>query len=204
MVCLVLLLAACGDPGENVKKGDKDYPEANPDPKKFMMMHGTIDMGLSLTFRAEWIATSQSCRYAKDGVTSPFSAFTPLVLDRKKEGFTTEIAIDGVVPGRCGWTFDGVTAVAQTGNGTPLVKTHIGSMQLGASPNGVINLQCTPIMRKKPKLTRDINCDWDRAEDPNASVRGGVLWWRPETTEAELHIRKGVCRPGPDIVCMNL
>jgi hypothetical protein len=195
-VAALILLTACG-PSTNVQPGDRDYPGKNPDPKKFMLLHGTIDNSLDLKFTVTWHAANDGCRYYTsriEGATNNYFASEPLSLERNGDNFSAKVYIDGVLPGRCGWVFGGIGMSGQSGFGKSLVQTNTDPATLGRSPNGVINLRCQPAMRTGPPLVPELHCAWVEPEDRNASVRGGVLWWRPQTTDVEVHVRRGTCR----------
>lgn len=180
-------------PSKNVQAGDADYPTKNSSPRKFILIHGTIDESLDLVFNVGWHASNKACQYylsRTEGALSPFGASSPLTLERDGSNFTIKLAVDGVDPGRCGWTFGGVGMGPKKGFGQSLIQTNTNRASLGPSPNGTINLRCEITMRTSP-TAEQLVCSRPKSEDRSESVRGGILWWRPETSDLEVHIAKG-------------
>lgn len=175
--------------GANVKPGDQDYPQQNPTPKNFLLLHGTIDAALDIDFRVQWHTEKPNCRYATsrlEGAYTWYTAWTPLAISRQGATFSAHIPIDGVLPGRCDWRFGGVTFGGATGYRTGLIATNSYPLKPGQSPNGVAQLYCRwDAVRDSSERT--LSCRWPKTEDPNASVLGGTLWWHPEATDLEVH-----------------
>jgi hypothetical protein len=120
-VALGVVLSLCGlveGCSKNVAPGDADYPQVNPAPQHFVLMHGTIDPSLDVRFALAWGAQSEECRYAISrfaGVYGRYSAGGPLVIKPDAAGaFSVRIPIDGVLPGRCGWQFVGISYAGPT------------------------------------------------------------------------------------------
>jgi hypothetical protein len=178
--------------GENVKPGDRDYPQENPNPTKFLSIHGTIDTLLDLDFRIEWHSENAQCQYAISriaGAYTWYTAWSPLIAARQGTQFTARVPIDGVLPGRCQWRFAGVTFGGHTGYRSGLIATNSYPLKPGQSPNGIAELHCKWVSINQPGfINPNLDCRWPKNEDPNASVSGGKLWWHPGASELELHI----------------
>ena len=191
-VGLCLTFAGCGG---NVAPGGPDYPESNPNPTKFLLVHGTIDKALDLKFSIEWQSQNPTCRYAVsrlEGAYASYSAGGPLAVERRGTDFSVRIPIDGVLPGLCQWAFGGVSFAGPTGWWTPLIVTNSYPLEAGQSPNGVAELHCRSVASKgEPPDDKTLSCRWPATEDRAASVRGGVLWWHPEASELEVHFIAG-------------
>jgi hypothetical protein len=187
---LGLLVVGCCHAG-NVKPGDRDYPQENPQPTKFLLLHGKIDATLDLNFRINWRATNPRCAYVVSwiaGAFPPYSAWNPLIVDRRDNSFSVQVPIDGVLPGRCEWRFDGVSFGGPSGFRTTLVAANSLPLRPGQSPNGVALLRCG--WKTEPgnvEGERGIRCWWPKEENPDASVSGGILWWHPEARDFEAH-----------------
>lgn len=186
------LCAIMGCHGENVSRGDRDYPRENPNPAQFLSLHGTIDSSLDIDFRIEWYAANPECRYATsrlEGAYTSYTAWAPLVTSRQGDQFSARVPIDGVLPGRCQWRFGGVTFSGHTGYRTALIATNSYPLKTGQSPNGIVELHCKWVSIDRPGFTNpSLDCRWPKDEDPHASVLGGILWWHPEASELEVHI----------------
>jgi hypothetical protein len=178
--------------GANVKPGDRDYPQENPNPTKFLSLHGTIDTSLDIDFRIEWHAENPQCQYATsriEGAYTWYTAWSPLAADRQGAQLSARVPIDGVLAGRCQWRFGGVTFGRHTGYRTGLIATNSYPLKPGQSPNGIVELHCKWVSINRPGFTNpNLDCRWPKNEDHNASVRGGILWWHPEASELEVHI----------------
>jgi hypothetical protein len=117
-LCLLFAGPAAGS-GANVKPGDRDYPQHNAHPVHFLVLHGTIDKSLDLNFRVEWHSALSKCRYAVSrsaGVYSWYTAFDALAIASADTHFSVRVPIDGVLPGRCMWTFGGCWWVVIVGD----------------------------------------------------------------------------------------
>jgi hypothetical protein len=115
----IVSLVLCGCAGHNVRLGDRDYPEINPDPKHLLQVHGTIDSKLHINFATYWIVTNGkvwpvsdgNCNYIPsyfEGVSNEYFAVIPVHPDIQDDHFEFQIASDGFYPGRCGWMFSGL------------------------------------------------------------------------------------------------
>ncbi len=186
---LVIGLAACN--ALNVAPGDKDYPQPNPHPLHFLFLHGTIDKSLDLNFRVEWHSDIAKCRYAVSrtaGVYSWHTAFTVLDIARVGDDFTARIPIDGVLPGRCRWTFGGVTYGPVTGYRSDLIAANSYPLRPRQSANGIVVLHCKWLTINSPGFTNpNLECHQSNKVDANSAVIGGTLWWHPEATDLEAH-----------------
>lgn len=182
-------IAGCN--GQNISPNDSDYPQQNPAPTKFLLIHGTIDASLDVNFRIRWRAENPHCKYAAswiEGAFAPYTAWSTLAIARQGDKFSARVPIDGVLPGRCQWDFAGVKFGGPTGFTTELIATNSYPLRPGQSPNGVVVLHCK--WKADPgnvEGERGIQCSWPKNEDPNASVLGGLLWWHPEASELEVH-----------------
>jgi hypothetical protein len=175
----------------NVQPRDRDYPQQNPLPTKFLLIRGTIDPSLTIHFNIAWQAENPQCQYTVSrlaGAYAQYSAGGPLAIARDGAVFSARVPIDGVLPGRCKWRFGGVSFAGPTGYYTPLIMTNSYPLKPGQSPNGVAELHCKWISIASPGFTNpNLDCRWPRSEDPNASVLGGKLWWHSEASELEVH-----------------
>lgn len=189
---LLWLSLVCVCSAGNVRPGDGDYPRPNPQPEKFLLLHGSIDEALDINFRVEWYANNPKCRYATsflEGAYAGYTAWTPLAVARQGATFSGHVPVDGVVPGRCDWRFGGVTFGGATGFRTSLIATSSYPLKPGQSPNGVAELHCKWISINSPGFTNpNLQCHSSKNEDCNASVLGGKLWWHPAATDMEVHI----------------
>ena len=188
----VMALVTSASFGANVAPGDRDYPQSNPHPTKFLLVHGTIDEALDVRFSVAWRANNPQCQYAVSRMAGAYNNYTAsYALEIAREGtrFTSRIAIDGVLPGRCQWRFAGVNFGGRAGAMTTLIATNSYPLKAGQSPNGVVELRCASSSRNAPGFPGpSLDCRWPPQEDPGASVRGGTLWWHPEASDLEVHI----------------
>jgi hypothetical protein len=187
---LIALLVG-GSTGRNVEPGDRDWPVVNPTPTRFLYLHGTINPSLDIRFRILWRARNADCYWAAswiEGAFPPYTAWNPLDITRNGQQFHVRIPLDGVLPGRCQWAFDGLKFSGPTGFTTTLVATNSYPLRPGQSPDGIATLSCG--WKTEPgnvEGERGIRCRWPKDEDENASVLGGVLWWHPEARDFEVH-----------------
>ena len=184
-------LTACDD--ANVKPGDRDYPEANLAPHRFLALHGTIDPALAIKFHIQWIADNPRCRYALSWIEGAYGSYNiSNDLDVGLDGsrFSTRIPIDGMLPGRCLWRFQGISYSGESGSGSPLVQTNSYPLRPSQSPNGVIHLHCGMKRDipsdKEPRLI----CD-DPSDSRESAALRGIFWWHAEATDLEVHFDAG-------------
>lgn len=195
LMCLTvaLLLTACKTATtENVKTGDGDYPQTNPNPSRFMNLHGTIKGALDIRFKIGWTASSGACQFynAETKKTLPYSVILPLDIMRDGEEFSAQVAADGILPGRCGWKFSGISIWGgESSFGQILVHPDPPPLQPGQSPNNVANLLCKMRMRQLPPVEPVLLC---RKAKQN---QRGTLFWYPQTTGLEINIAEVEC-PG--------
>lgn len=178
--CLMLVLAGCHQ--FNVKEGSPDYPKINPTPTHSFKFQGTIDPKLHIQFKTYWFASNNDCYFMLsniEGASSPYWATSPLDYILIGNHFEASVATDGVLPGRCGWVFGGVSAIktdlqnhALPAAGTNVIATNSPPLSPGKSPNGKSNFDCQP----KPGSPY-VGCIPQNYKD--------TLWWYPETTEME-------------------
>ena len=189
---LVLLLFGSASLSANVLPGDQDYPHPNPRPTRYLLLHGTIEESLDIHFRIGWRANNPHCQYAVsriEGVYNNYSASQLVAMTRNGANFAAKIPIDGVLPGRCQWSFAGVDFGGKTGYMTTLVATNSYPLKPGQSPNGIVELRCKWLTIKRPGFTNpNLDCRWPQIENPDGSVLGGKLWWHPEASDLEVHI----------------
>jgi hypothetical protein len=189
---LFALLASCSIVAcSNVTPGDWNYPQQNPHPSKFLSVHGTMDPSLDIDFRMQWRAENPRCWWAAswiEGAFPRYTAWTELAIPRQGDKFSTRIPIDGVLPGRCQWSFAGVRFAGGKGFSQQLIATNSYPLRPGQSPNGVAVLRCKWATEPgNVEGEHGIECRWPKEEDRSASVRGGVLWWHPEAEDLEVH-----------------
>lgn len=191
----VSVLTGCRQ--SNITPGDPDWPQANPSPQHFLLVHGTIDSSLDIVFRSHWLAQNNSCKYAAsliEGAFAPYGAWTPLTVARQDADFAVRVPIDGVLPGRCQWTFSDVRFAGRRADGrigfsSPFIQSNSYPLSPGQSPNGATVLRCA--WTKEPGNVEGedgIQCrEEPKSEDAHSSVLGGVLWWHPTATDFEAH-----------------
>jgi hypothetical protein len=190
----LLALAAVDCNAANVQPGDRDHPQTNLHPTKLLMIHGTIDASLDIDFRINWSAQNPGCRYAVSriaGVYSPYGAFNALPVTRSGSSFTVQVPIDGVLPGRCRWSFGGVTFGGGSGFRSALIATNSYPLNPGQSPNGTIHFACQwktvgDGHSPTPAGERTLDCRDSQNANPTCAVVGGILWWHPEASDLKV------------------
>ena len=190
---IVLPAASCY--AANVKPGDRDYPQSNPHPAKLLLIHGTIDASIDIDFRIHWSAQNPDCRYAVSriaGVYSPYGAFNALPVTRDGSNFAVQVPIDGVIPGRCRWSFGGVTFGGRSGFRSGLIATNSYPLKPGQSANGTIHFRCRwePVgggHAPMPADEKTLDCRDSQRTNANNSTGGGTLWWHPEASDLEVN-----------------
>jgi hypothetical protein len=203
-VGILLALASCSD--SNVRPGDRDYPKKNPEPTQFLSLHGTVDGSLGIKFRVSWMAENPDCRYKIsyiEGVDAQYAVAEDIDFNPENSKYSLLVPTDGMLPGRCSWRFAGISMTMADGFGTSLVRTNSYPLKAGQSPNGIVRLHCERMMRTLNPKVLELVCSPDGPEDPNQSVLGGVLWWHPETTEVEVYVRRGICKPSSVADCLE-
>lgn len=179
---VVLCSVFFGCQQSNVQVGDQDYPKVNPTPSHLFKFRGTIDPKLHIQFRTLWYASISDCYYMTsniEGASNHYGASLPLNYTLSDSHFEISIATDGVLPGRCGWTFSGISAIkadpqnhALAAAGTYVIVTNSPPLALGKSPNGKNNFDCRP-----KQGAAYVGCIPKSYKDS--------LWWYPETSEME-------------------
>lgn len=175
----------------NISQEDKDYPVKNLNPENFFLLHGTIDPSLDIKFRIGRYATNPECKYmvsVMEGASNNFSVAEPLDVSRSDNQFFVRVATDGVIPGRCGWSFGGISYYSTNSKdfGQSLIQTNSYPLQPGQSPDSILELRCKekPIPNVNP-LGKGLVC---RSLLKNEhGVTGTVVWWHPETENVEVH-----------------
>lgn len=83
-----------------------------------------------------------------------------------------------------------MTLGGKSGWRTAQIATNSLPLRLGPSPHGVAELFCRRVPDTNPAGSKqNLSCRWPRKENRNASVLMGVLWWHPQATDFEVHIR---------------
>lgn len=120
----LLALAACGqasspsDPSE-IQPGERDYPVTNPHPTHMLTIDVAIPPALLVSITAIYLASPTAGGTMESGtacqrtvglaVTAPFSLTEPVRLLPGNGTYTASVPIDGVLPGRCDWSFSHLT-----------------------------------------------------------------------------------------------
>jgi hypothetical protein len=167
---LILVAIIFGSHFSNVDQASANYPKINPNPVHIFNFRGTIDPKLHLQFLTHWGASNESCYYWLsfiEGAKGYYSAALPVTYTLNHDHFDIPIATDGVLPGRCGWKFGGISLVS----GSYVVQTNSPPLGDGHFPNG----------------KQDFNCVVRSQQQAYSSCppTGRVLWWYPETTDLE-------------------
>lgn len=122
-IVLLFALAACGrasspsDPSE-IQPGQRDYPVTNPHPTHVLTIDATIPPTLSVSITAIYLASPTAGGTMESGtacqrtvglaVTAPFSLTEPVRLLQGNGTYTASVPVDGLLPGRCDWSFGGL------------------------------------------------------------------------------------------------
>jgi hypothetical protein len=102
----------------NVGPGDRDYPEENPHPGRFVELRATVPSTLRVRFDALYITLRPSgsggCQYTPArlwlaGTAIPFTTSVPITLHGEAQHETATVTIDRFLPGRCDWHFWGIS-----------------------------------------------------------------------------------------------
>jgi len=163
----------------NIKEGDWDYPQVYPRPNHFMRIGGVVDSSLDLKFLVHWTSTNSSCRYYLsfvdrifDGSSAPYTVTWPLRMERDGEEIGSSIALDGVLPGRCGWEFGGLSLAG----GPYLVQTNSGRDTV---PSKIVNVRCKPAPWKSPSGEPAFDCRVGRT---------GPVFWRGAASNIDIQV----------------
>ena len=181
-----------------LQQGDPNYPQTNPDPRHSFTLHGRFDPAIDVHFLTSWVSTNPSCaHFTKEtiftGEDEPSGASIPLDLQQDADGFSAQVSVDGVLPGRCRWEFRGVSAVGSDKQGHPLALmngpnlTPVNSppLQPGSSPDGLLNLEC-----KVMHVSNGISGPYSLVcRASNLQYRSSHVWWYPETKDVEVNFR---------------
>lgn len=133
-IALFCVLAACkgpsspSDPSE-IQPGERDYPVTNPHPTHVLTIDVTIPPTLLMSMTAIYMASQTAGGTMESGtacqrtvglaVTAPFSLAEPIRLLQRNGTYTASVPIDGLLPGRCDWSFSHLTySVASRSNKT--------------------------------------------------------------------------------------
>jgi hypothetical protein len=133
-IALFCVLTACGgglspsDPSE-IQPGQRDYPVTNPHPTHVLTIDVTIPPALLVSITAIYLASPTAGGTMESGtacqrtvglaVTAPFSLTKPVRLLQRNGTYTASVPIDGLLPGRCDWSFSHLTySVASRSNKT--------------------------------------------------------------------------------------
>lgn len=204
--CLTVLLAllpalfGCVMPmnDHDVRRGEPDYPQPDTTNAHILLIHGTADPSIDLRFIEHWFSRNRRCTWApglnEGGVIFNFSATTELPVSREGDAFTVRVPIDGVLPGRCEWTFGGVGyATSPSASYQSLVVLDEQSFRLDRSPNGTIDLVCDRRNSGSIHQGQPLDCRPSKPGIRVGSAIDGVLLWHPESTDLEVHFE------GPDL-----
>lgn len=146
-----------------------------------------------------------NCHYTLsyiEGAYAQYTAGEDIDYNPENSRYSLLIPTDGMLPGRCSWRFAGIWMTIAEGFGRSLVQTNSVPLKAGQSPNGIVRLHCERMMRTDPSAP-ELSCSPDGLEDSNQSVLGGMLWWHPETTEVEVYVRRGICKPSRVADCLG-
>lgn len=150
---LLSVLAGCS--GSNVQPGDPDYPQLNPNPRHWVVLHGTMDPTLNLQFsagwvpedpRTGWISKDPNCSYLVnrfEGATGPYSV--RILLEAKRTGttYSLRVPMDRFQPGRCNWQFTGIGFSPDFAAQSITLATFSGRpLPRGQSADEVLVLRC--------------------------------------------------------------
>lgn len=174
--------------------GDRDFPEVDPNPKHTFVLRGTADPELGLRFFATFGATKDdpACGDGKV-VLDPFPSrvyqehivFLPIEMSWMQDRFSGVVALDGLLPGKCGWKFFDVRISPQGGvldpgvgavGGLVIVQTNPPPLKANASPDSSLHLECK--VWPDENFKRCVSC---KPEFPPA-------WLYPDTTSIELEL----------------
>jgi len=119
IISVAICTAVVGCGGMNVRPGDKDYPQSNPNASAVLKVHGVVESDLPVRFAAYWVTTKGTswpvadgnCNYMFnrfEGVTDTYSLVTPVVPVKNDDHYALELNTDELLPGRCGWKFSGL------------------------------------------------------------------------------------------------
>jgi hypothetical protein len=167
---------------------------ANPNSVRYFVLHGDIDPNIDVNFLVAYKTTNPSCEHdiaALEGAKAPAAAQLPLKAVYSGQRYTAHVAVDGVLPGNCGWTFDGVTATGSDHSGHPLafrngsrlVLTNSLPLQAGQNPDVVLNLVC------QVQLIHNGLSDkpWLSCQSKNSPYPNSVAWWHASTKDIEIN-----------------
>lgn len=121
----ILALSACTSAriGETLSPDDPDFPRVNPAAVRTVEIRGRVAPTLQLRLFANYVATnSEGCSWTPTLITGAFEGASflighsePLAIVRDGERFSARFTVDRFEPGRCGWTFGGVSAAVSKG-----------------------------------------------------------------------------------------
>ena len=179
-----------------VLKGDADYPQVNPNPKHYFMLHGRFDPAIDVHFSLGLVSTNPSCsHFTKEtmatGEKEPSGAYVPIAVRRDGDQFFAHVSVDSVLPGRCRWEFRGVLATGsdkqghllQFVNGANLTPINSPPLRPGDSPDGVLDQDCK-VMHVSNGISPPLSLV---CQAINLPYRGSSVWWYPETKDIEVN-----------------
>lgn len=153
---LFCALDACSgplSPPEEIRPGERDYPLTNPHPTDILTIDATIPPTLSVSITAIYLASptaggtmesSTSCqRTVGLAVAAPFALLKPVTLVQHNGTYTASVPIDGLLPGRCDWSFSHLNYVVRTAAAPPnRLDNELAGYRDGGSATVRANIWC--------------------------------------------------------------
>src|SRR5579871_2442382 len=93
---MLFAVAACNS--RNVVHGDRDYPDRNVAPARFLVLHGTMDPSLDVRFQSSWQVDNHRCGFISNWNAGAYETYTysmPITIVRDGEKFSARLPIDG-------------------------------------------------------------------------------------------------------------
>lgn len=113
------MLGACGPLDPLPKEGKLGYPQLNPNPEQAIPVHIVASKTLTVVILAQYATSSRAfgCEgYSGEMDSGPKFISRPVALKPDGSGGLEGRAyIDGVLPGRCGWRFIGLSQTVSKG-----------------------------------------------------------------------------------------
>jgi len=195
---LLLLLCSLFFPLEarEIPLGDADYPKTNPSPEHLFLVHGRMDASITVYFYESFVATNPRCSdFTKQtlwvGTREPHGVTIPISLRTDGSHYSTLVAVDSVLPGRCRWEFRGVLVKGGDsegyelafGNGANLTPINSPPLRPGQSPDGTLEEDC-----KLEHIANGISPPLSlECLAINMPYRTSAMWWYPSTRDIEIN-----------------
>ncbi|WP_158753376.1 hypothetical protein [Dyella sp. S184] len=197
---LLSQLSACSSPHLKREPGNSDYPVLDSFAAHYLVLSGMIAPAINISMSVRWVAKTSACAANinwVEGVDAPFYADMPINLVRSGKRYTARVPLDGVVPGRCGWSF-GTVIVSGVDNQGRKVELAENS----EDENSLIAVTRQPLTKKDVGAVRNLICvpqtgsiDPVRASTlrcgEKLDTRGepflSKLWVNPSTQHAEVN-----------------